>query len=83
MKSDSQIEITENLLSLLKLHPVSHKLVETECILDYYYFSVLFPEDPKSFDEWDELFERSTAVHFASSQTFSFVNVGNQNDRTF
>ena len=39
-------------------------------------FRILFPEDPKSFQDWKNLFQNSAAVHFASSQTFNVANIG-------
>ena len=48
------------------------------CILSKH-FRILFPEDPRSFQDWNELFQNSTAVHFASSQTFKIENIGNHN----
>ena len=39
-------------------------------------FRALFPEQPRSFEEWEVFFQDSAAVHFASSQTSDVAHVG-------
>ena len=56
------------------------ELVDWKEIITAYIYEpalYLFPEEPKSFEEWNELFLLSTAVHFASSQTGFIANTGN------